>query len=951
MKKFYFFIATSLSLLLMLLLIACGGKNNNNAETSRGMLIDSARSIKIVQMDGKATVKDEKEELDCFKGMNLYDGDTLNIGEGAVLVIRFDEDKYVYLGENTKINIKSEGKDKYKTNIYVEKGIVLAEIQNKLGVDEEFFLSSNNSVMAVRGTVFGLEVKVVNNELIETYSVFKGVTELFAFDKINGELVKGKLTDISNKKIELKVNKDNVINEEEFNKITDNWLDDIKDKYEDEEDANSKMDEVQITVSTPSEDDYKKVIETISEETKVSYTPLTYRSEGYFDNYDGNSHKINVVVDNKDAKIYYRSEDMTSYQENNTFEYINPGSYRVYYKIVCDGYEDKEDFEVINIYKKNIEVSLKSNIVSDNIVSGMTVGYALKDVNLFDYIDVNGIAEKDKSALANSTFEYEGRLDVDTETYNVVLVLPDVLKTYYNNASFNIKLYSQKISFYNSHMGTPMTGDTKELLLSNSMSFNKYNGIKASDLFDESEYYFDYNQLIPTSVTYEYNHIIDGYIELKEGINTFTATLVFDGYDIVDEFSFTYNEHRSEGNIAIRGNGVANLGGNDYFYNTTGANGNSVNIGTLLDAFGITTEDTLINYEGNVIDDNAQAYGRSGTLTFTKNEFKTIKFINFPNSQYLLAEKEVRVYFSNETPSDYPQYMIRENNMVFKYNPEGITMNFVDTDENVVYSTDGVTYTSNLVLTDVGKYEVFYKVGNTVIIEGSANVTIANSTIKSSNLDMLSSQINIISNDGNILSYFYGEVGQTGTVTSTDGSTITPLNDVYEVYTNMIKNATYLDSITDTELTDVSVVVSEKNSDNANFTYTISKTGYETIEGSVEFVYSEFGSVESTNTTITNPVDLDLPYDSDGYNSSRIMTSFEEISNYHYECMYSIDGGKTWIDEEPEIITAGTYKVYCIYNLTYIGIISTEPVGKTGDSTLSPDGNYIISIQNITISE
>ena len=65
MKKFYFFIATSLSLLLMLLLIACGGKNNNNAETSRGMLIDSARSIKIVQMDGKATVKDEKEE--CLK--------------------------------------------------------------------------------------------------------------------------------------------------------------------------------------------------------------------------------------------------------------------------------------------------------------------------------------------------------------------------------------------------------------------------------------------------------------------------------------------------------------------------------------------------------------------------------------------------------------------------------------------------------------------------------------------------------------------------------------------------------------------------------------------------------------------------------------------------------------------------------------------------------------------
>lgn len=947
MKKLYFFVATSLSLLLMLLLIACGGKNNNNAETSRGMLIDSARSIKIVQMDGKATVKDEKEELDCFKGMNLYDGDTLNIGEGTVLVIRFDEDKYVYLGENTKINIKSEGKDKYKTNIYVEKGIVLAEIQNKLGVDEEFFLSSNNSVMAVRGTVFGLEVKEVNNELIETYSVFKGVTELFAFDKVNGELVKGKLTDISNKKIELKVNKDNVINEEEFNKITDNWLDDIKDKYEDEEDANSKMDEVQITVSTPSEDDYKKVIETISEETKVSYTPLTYRSEGYFDNYDGNPHKINVVVDNKDAKIYYRSEDMTSYQENNTFEYTNPGSYRVYYKIVCDGYEDKEDFEVINIYKKNIEVSLKSNIVSDNIVSGMTVEYALKDVNLFDYIDVNGIAEKDRASLTNATFEYEGRVNKNTESYNVTLILPDDIKQYYNNGSFSIKLEPNAISFYNDVLTNRMASDYQELILNNSLHYNKYNGIKASDIFDSAEYYIFSNQLIPSNITYEYDHIIDGYIELKNGINTFTATFTFDEYDIIDEFSFMYIEKRIDSDITFRGGRVVSLGVNDYFYDTNNLNNNSVNIGVLIDSFGIN-RDTYVNYDGETFD-NAEAYGRNGTFSFTKNQFTTVKFTCPPNSQNYFAEKTVNVYFSDDLPTDYPRYSI-EGNIKYQYNQDGVAMNFVRTTENVQYSLDGINYSNNLVLKEIGEYEVFYKVGSATIVNGSAMVTIAKSTIKSSNLDMLSSTINIISDDGNILSYSYGEVGQTGVVTSTDGSTITPLNDVYEVYTNMIKNATYLDSITNTELTDVSVVVSEKNSDNANFTYTISKTGYETIEGSVEFVYSEFGSVESSNATITNPIDLSIQYDSDGYNVSRIMTSFEELSNYYYECMYSIDGGKTWVEDEPEIITAGNYKVYCIYNLTYIGI-SMGPSGKTGDSTLSLDGNYIISIQNITISE
>ena len=128
MKKLIFFVTTILSFVLILFsLTSCGDDRENN-----GSLLDSARSIKIVGMEGSATVSDDKEELKCFKGMNLYDGDTLNIGADSVLVIKFDEDKYVYLGENTTINIKSEGKDSYKTNIFVEKGIVLAEIQNKM---------------------------------------------------------------------------------------------------------------------------------------------------------------------------------------------------------------------------------------------------------------------------------------------------------------------------------------------------------------------------------------------------------------------------------------------------------------------------------------------------------------------------------------------------------------------------------------------------------------------------------------------------------------------------------------------------------------------------------------------------------------------------------------------------------------------------------------------------
>ena len=944
MKKLALFITLSLSFIFMFLLLSCGGNKSSNDK-----LLDSARSIKIVQIEGTATVSDDKEELTCFKGMNLYDGDSLYIGPNSVLVIRFDDDKYVYLGEDTKINIKSEGNDKYKTNVFVERGIVLAEIQNKLGEDEEFFLSSNNSVMAVRGTVFGLEVKEVNNELIEIYSVFKGVTELFAFDKVNGEVVKGKLTDISNKKIELKVNKDKIINEDEFKEITDNWMDDVKEKYDDYDDANSKMDEVEITVSTPTEEDYKKVVDTISEETQVTYSPLTYTTQGYFDNYDGNPHKINVVVDNPNAKVYYRDENSTTYQETNNFEYTNPGSYRVYYKIVCEGYTDKEDFEVINIYKKNLEVSLKTQLNVDCIV-GETLEHALKDINLFDYIEVNGVADKDKSYLSNSTFNIEGRLKENQNNYEIKMILPDDLKAYYNDAKLNVYLNPTKIT-YNASAITTSPNEDKILLLNDSMTFNKYNGVKQNDIFYGIEFIADNEIVRYSDISYEYNHTIDGYVDLVEGVNKFTVTFSFvglnsaDTYDIIDEFEFKYTEYRdSESMRFTLGDKVSNLGGSDYFYNTNGLNNtNIIGIGSLLSQFGLSNYSVLVNYSKDVLDDTVDLYNRNGILSFTKDTFTDVKFTIFPTNEKFMSEKSIRILFSDDLPQGYPTYTI-SNDLTYQYNQSGVSVDFIETSDNVVYSLDGNTYNSSLVLTDLGEYEVFYKVGSTVIVEGSAIITISTSTIYSENLDMISSNINIISDDNHEL-YVVGEVSTRFTITSTDSTTITPLEDVYTVYRNILMNSKYYDSITKEELTDVDVYVSDKNDTNANFTYRISKTGYETIEGSVTFSYSEFGYTNSMIESITNPIDLSLPYDSDGYTASRIMTTFENSTNFTYYVYYSIDNGQTWTTEEPVLIEKGNYTVYCLYNLVCDGLI-----GKNGSCTLSPNGNYIVSIQNITIN-
>ena len=128
MKKniFRIIISSIVLVLTLVVLVGCGGKknvttapvdttadngnsNNNNNNNNNNQYLSTARTIKVVQIEGNATVTDTEETTKCFPGMNLYDGDTLTVSKDSTLVVKFDDDKYVYLGENTVISIKSEG--------------------------------------------------------------------------------------------------------------------------------------------------------------------------------------------------------------------------------------------------------------------------------------------------------------------------------------------------------------------------------------------------------------------------------------------------------------------------------------------------------------------------------------------------------------------------------------------------------------------------------------------------------------------------------------------------------------------------------------------------------------------------------------------------------------------------------------------------------------------------
>ena len=309
MKKLWKFIIVFIAIFATFGLAACGGSNNNTTTTqtvetqeNNPQPIGQARSIKIVQIEGEATVTDDKETIACFKGMNLYDGDELNVKENSKLVLKFDEDKYIYIDQLSEVKIKSEGKDSKKTNIFIEKGKVLAQIQNKLGEDEEFFLSSNNSVMAVRGTTFGVEVVEKAKEFVESFSVFKGRTELYVFDIVDGNIIKGKLSDIGvdSGKIVVNVPKEKVIPTEKFNEITKDWLKDVNNKFDDPTDANNKLDQVQIEVGKVEATDFDYIGEI---ENNLDVPTIDFTATGYFGAYDGTAHKVSITPAVTGAKV------------------------------------------------------------------------------------------------------------------------------------------------------------------------------------------------------------------------------------------------------------------------------------------------------------------------------------------------------------------------------------------------------------------------------------------------------------------------------------------------------------------------------------------------------------------------------------------------------------------------------------------------------------------------
>ena len=133
------------------------------------------RLLKIFEVDGEANVHRESlGDIDPYANMVLESGDVISLDTG-LLTICADDDKYIYLEEDTEIVLNATGKGKKtKTNIELNRGAITNDIRNRLTNGSTYEINTPNSTMSVLGTSYRVWVYEIDGVRYTRISVFDG---------------------------------------------------------------------------------------------------------------------------------------------------------------------------------------------------------------------------------------------------------------------------------------------------------------------------------------------------------------------------------------------------------------------------------------------------------------------------------------------------------------------------------------------------------------------------------------------------------------------------------------------------------------------------------------------------------------------------------------------------------------------------------------------------------
>lgn len=135
------------------------------------------RIIKVFETEGNVLVsKGSAEGMEAYANMVLNSGDRVESQAKSKATLKVDDDKYLYMEENTKIRVEAAGSvESGKVTITLEDGAITNEIQNPLSDNSAYEVNTPNSTMSVRGTIFRAYTYYDENGVMYTrVSVFKG---------------------------------------------------------------------------------------------------------------------------------------------------------------------------------------------------------------------------------------------------------------------------------------------------------------------------------------------------------------------------------------------------------------------------------------------------------------------------------------------------------------------------------------------------------------------------------------------------------------------------------------------------------------------------------------------------------------------------------------------------------------------------------------------------------
>ena len=130
---------------------------------------EAYRTIKVIETVGQVNVIKDGGQYGAYPGMVLEEGYELVTAEGSYVRLILDDDKYVKIEAGSKIVFDKLGLlGSNKTKIRIEQGAMTCEIVNPLKEDDDFIINTPNSVLAVRGTFFRVDLNYYGEGLVKT---------------------------------------------------------------------------------------------------------------------------------------------------------------------------------------------------------------------------------------------------------------------------------------------------------------------------------------------------------------------------------------------------------------------------------------------------------------------------------------------------------------------------------------------------------------------------------------------------------------------------------------------------------------------------------------------------------------------------------------------------------------------------------------------------------------